>query len=245
MEIWKDIKGYEGRYQVSNMGRVKSLKRIESFDKSCYSSRNKFGILGLENYKNKYFVASFIKNKKHIYKCFSIKKIGYDNAKALATKYIEDNSPKLQYQPIKEKILKLNKSRDGYFRIDLITGNKTRYLRVSRIVASEFLVNEENKPCVNHKNGIKCDNRVYNLEWVTYKENTQHAIKTGLIKRKSKRVLCITTNTEFFSRFKAAEWLNEYKFKNSRLIRTLVSGIAACCNGSQKTAYNFKWKYLD
>lgn len=65
---------------------------------------------------------------------------------------------------------------DGY-RKARIGGRNTG---VHRLVALAFIPNPANKPCVNHINGNKLDNRLENLEWVTNEENTEHAINTGL-----------------------------------------------------------------
>ena len=62
----------------------------------------------------------------------------------------------------------------GYERVSLWYNNKANDHRIHRLVAQEFIQNKENKPEVNHKNGIRNDNRVVNLEWVTGEENVDH-----------------------------------------------------------------------
>jgi len=127
-EVWKDvnfIKGFEGLYQVSNIGNVKSLGRIVYYPNSCFNKTNK-GV----------------------------------------------------YRP--EKLLKIKTKR--YSGVTLSNGTNKTYPNVHRLVALAFILNPLNKPCVNHINGIKDDNRVENLEWVNWDENIQHAYATGLSK---------------------------------------------------------------
>ena len=79
------------------------------------------------------------------------------------------------------RIMKPAKDASGYLRTVLINDNgKYDTVKVHRIVASTFLIKKENDTEVNHKNAIKTDNRVDNLEWCTREENRNHSIENNL-----------------------------------------------------------------
>lgn len=71
-------------------------------------------------------------------------------------------------------------SKNGYHKVAIFNNGKRMEKYVHRIVAECYLSNNENKPQVNHINGVKTENSVSNLEWVTCKENVIHSYKTNL-----------------------------------------------------------------
>ena len=77
--------------------------------------------------------------------------------------------------------------RRGYMIVNLCKHNEKKTFRIHRLVANAFLLNTHNKPEINHIDGNKKNNCIDYLEWVTAKENTQHAIKTGLISYSARR----------------------------------------------------------
>lgn len=86
------------------------------------------------------------------------------------------------YSLKRNKIMKTHNDKDGYKQLRLtIEKGKAITVKVHRLIAQTFIPNQENKPCVNHKNGNKKDNTVTNLEWCTTKENNTHARQTGLL----------------------------------------------------------------
>ena len=100
-----------------------------------------------------------------------------------------------------------------------------------RLVAKIFLPNFDRKPIVNHKNGNKSDAKLYNLEWNTYSENSQHAIKTKLLDCE-KAVVQYDQQMNMLGIFRS-------QTNASNVLNISVSCISKCCLNKQKTAGGF------
>jgi len=118
LEEWRDIPDYEGYYQASNLGHIRSLDRFQAFtDRGTDCVRFHKG-----------------------------------------------------------KILHSYQEKNGYLRVHLRSGNMPRRWGVHQLIALTFLPHPSfDKAQINHKNGIRVDNHISNLEWVTPKENAYHS----------------------------------------------------------------------
>lgn len=131
----------------------------------------------------------------------------------------------------------------GYLTIMLYTSDRRRTMSIHRLVALTFIPNPEQKPQVNHINGIKTDNRAINLEWVTALENNVHAIENQLRGKSSlrKKIKCIETDQVFNSSYEAAEWLNRHKYQYTKKVSGMGRNIRAAASGKRPRAYGYKW----
>ena len=147
--------------------------------------------------------------------------------------------------------------KDGYLQVGLWKNGKRKTCKVHRLIAENFLVNPENKPCINHKiegdEGKKINMVIFNedgsinkekttIEWATYEENNNYATrneragKTNTNGKCSKKVLQFTLDGEFIR-----EWPSIQEIE--RQLGFNHSAVSRCCNGKQKSAYGFKWCY--
>ena len=186
MEIWKAIPGFEGLYEASNKGRIRSVAR---------SAR-----------------------------CFGGARV----------------------RDVRPTILKPYQQRNGYLGVTLgVRGGRKKCL-VHRLIASTFLPKADGASDVNHKNLIKSDNRVSNLEWVTKSQNMQHAHDNGAFPPEPHRraVACQELGIVFESSYQAAEWVNAEVKHHSGLVSAIASNIRASARG-HTVRYGFHWLHVE
>lgn len=124
--------------------------------------------------------------------------------------------------------------------------NKSKCHLVHRIIAKMFIPNPKKLPIINHKNGIKTDNQIENLEWCTYSQNLKHAYKNGLKnstykqleklhKLNEKIVYQYDLNNNFIKKY-----YNKIDLENEGYNKKQVNRV---CRKERKTYKGYKWSY--
>jgi hypothetical protein len=133
------------------------------------------------------------------------------------------------------KIVPKQLDRHGYNYVSLSIDGKKIKKKVHRMVCECFIPNPENKPQVNHKNGIKTDNRVENLEWCTSKYNANYGtgLKRGALKR-SKQVDRYDLNGHYIDSFESI---------SEAFRMTKISHICCVCHKKRPNAGGYIWKF--
>lgn len=130
-------------------------------------------------------------------------------------------------------ILPQKKNNAGYMTVSISIDGKHYTKTVHRLVAETFLENTHELRDVNHKDGVKTNNHISNLEWVSHSDNIKHS--HNVIGRKSTKrsILCIDTGKIYES------------CKDASLITGInVSSINHAVNGYSKTGGGYRWVRL-
>jgi hypothetical protein len=129
---------------------------------------------------------------------------------------------------ITDRILKPTKQINGYHYVFLYRKDLKKNMRIHRLVAVAFLENPEALPAVDHLNGIKTDNRILNLNWVSNKENTLRAHAIGLhdkrIKKASSPVNLVTSTGVFVKQYNSYSEAARHLGVRSGNISKVISG---------------------
>lgn len=125
------------------------------------------------------------------------------------------------------------KSNNGYVRTQIWENNKSITVSQHRLLAIHFIDNPLNKSQVNHINGIKYDNRIENLEWVTQSENALHSYANGLQKPNKPRMKPVinTLNGNIYESISAASRESGINISN---LRRMLLGVSP-----NKTTFKF------
>jgi hypothetical protein len=152
-------------------------------------------------------------------------------------------------------ILSYVNKKGGYLSVILTDKHKNKYTKMHRLVASAFVPNPFAKTNVNHIDGNKQNNISTNLEWVTPKENTAHAIQLGLVSLEGlihynqiirpKSVMQFTLDGRYINTFVNCKVASDKTGVCYRNIHQVASKTENKCGKTRKQAGGYVWKFRE
>lgn len=254
IEIWKDIPEYEGLYQVSNLGRVKSFKRNgNSKDRILKPSKNRCGYLQVILYKNRktktftvhrLVALAFISNTLNL-PCINHKDENKENNHVnnleWCTHEYNNNygthneiiSKKQRNNPRTSKLI-LQYTLDGEFVAEYPSSKE-----VERVL--KFSHTNINKCCQNKKKYISHNGYIwfYKDDFIQEKLKQKiEQVKNNNRKGSKKAVIMFDLSGNFLQEFESAS-------QASKELNIFQQNISNCCNGKCKTCGGFIWRYKE
>lgn len=138
------------------------------------------------------------------------------------------------------KFLKQQVNEKGYLKVPLIRDDKRRTsCKVHRLVAQAFIPNSLELPEINHKDEVKTNNHVENLEWCDHKYNVNYGNRT--------EQASLTYSRPIIQYDKNGNYIAEYRnpYDANRKLGLYSSHIYSCCHGKRKTTGGFMFKFKD
>ena len=157
--------------------------------------------------------------------------------------YVSDTGKVYSNKTGKMKELKQEQHKSGYLYVNVYIQGKRKHVRVHRLIAETFLNNPNNYPVINHKNGIKNDNNINNLEWCDMSYNTKDAYNQGFAKNDksfndSQSLSCIAIRLKDNKKFIVGSCREA-----SKKLNISVSTITRQIKGITKIDYRLKYKF--
>jgi len=143
---------------------------------------------------------------------------------------------RFHHKPKEGKILKPIGVSKTYFRINLQFEKGPKQFLIHRLVAEAFIPNPENLPEVNHIDGNKSNNAVWNLEWCDRKKNILHSFENNLCHNAKKKVYQFFKNHSLFKEYESI-------MEASRQSKIHAQSISACLNNKRRSAGGYIWKF--
>ena len=150
-----------------------------------------------------------------------------------------------QYRLVPSQFITLREdSKTGYVRVCLTRNNKSSQHYLHRLVAEAFIPNPNNLPCVNHKNEMKWDCRVENLEWCSYSYNVSYG--TGTERRVETRRKRGTAKTDP-KVIQGVSLIDGTVITYNSIRDAMKDGFyyaGHCCRGIKTQYKGYKWSYV-